>query len=1582
MDTTSEAGPSVSGVPPPPPLPYAATPNATSGGASTASSANPGTADQEDRTAGAEADAPDPTAMDVDLAEPQQEPPPAQPTQTTQAAQPPTPNYSTINADISVANVDITTWQSIFDEHGSIDARRFPGASGETKRHIHDDEDVHQQVQALLRTRTTNGSESDTFSVNASASPFSSTLAAPAVVAARPPLHERAVSMYSEHRYLSGLLSRERSVAGSTPSPELQQRAQQLVADVQDARAELIALWNDIKDLVKRILEVKEAQIESEQRERKLQADARKQKQLEVAQARKMVLQAEMLERLGEKMQRLPPEILMLIWVHSEIPMKFQLVCKRWYGLTQDASWRAEYLANRFAPYEVIFQAIARPKIFTVELFERLIKKGMPLPRYLVQELLVNKVGQPNFTHPLSSIDTTSPDFFGPEVPNHSISWRPAARWGAGISTRSLTAVLIEASKRFGNQLELYGRESDGALHGTWYKLARAGQRGEGFSMIGISLAGNATDRRMTEEMVKLYKEHDFIPYFTDLCDERASQASALSDILACVICHEPSIAKYVSRQGWRQKESTKLAMFAWLLKNNRSKLLKLLDLGLPEWSLPVTFAAREFLGIMPGRWQLSRRDVAISFPESRFNDFKLQRFSREQEWELLLELNKEHRLAFDLTALAEKFFRFSDAFGCNWTRYAFVRRLVQDLPDANVGKGTTLLEAVFFGLDMGQLDLTQAHELLKDRMHVTSEHMVYVLLCNWTRKAFALSYGELYVANFDEAGVLAKAMPDLMEQPYKGKLLDALFERVSTPERKEELRTIFLEALKTKAIRDLWRIDEDRALGKIDKNPGSDLSENTRTTIGQKWQFPDRRQSFSIKQYRIGFAPTGIPGFLPLGDITPADRCKYVQDREKKAAVLGKGNCAITASVAAAAVESMFKVKGKGKGKAKAKATLDSIDAYDPEAEDVSMSMMEDESMSTAAGEDDDALEPVLDGIAASVFRREIDYHAMVTPGDNDPVNLLLNFNENEDPMQVFKTRTLDGNDSRVDPFGRSYSVMASEMEIILSCRRQNFFGIRWSDGGDFWFKAWDHFQQDPAFVCMIFSHALLNGDQDWAKRCLRGGAKLTMDHFRMILRTGRQPPAWMIANLLEEAPDFAESDDSIIFNTIDPSSPIQIDEHPWYEPGIVKEYLTEKSKRAVKTGMAAAGASGSGSGSGTAEREHCAAAAADAVETVQTEQGQHATSSGKDLAIPISINTNVATGYRDEANTDHGGGPDNGNEPNSLPCSPTSSVSYGMVDPWMVMGDSESEDYEHLADDDIALLLNEVAYQRRMASESERCVRGSRTATTTSAATDPQFATLIGNRIKTLDEAEADRRALSTWKWQHAFQILSDEVSAEYTFKRAMAKEQKDEDGKVQRTRHSDFKKWCQKFNELYKSEHNLFRRNIMTQKRLIMGKEATGEGLSHLEEDAFSPAAALLELPGLLAEAREKDQSRYREPQTIVEACYRNRVAFQSRHPLHRQVVGGRYSRRRHSSHQAKNAIAREFINSYTGLPHSSSTLDKYDDPNDRDYTPPVSKHAKAQKPKRLRKKSTMDMHPTERGVSPPCSDCDYPNEEGEY
>lgn len=102
-------------------------------------------------------------------------------------------------------------------------------------------------------------------------------------------------------------------------------------------------------------------------------------------------------------------------WAFSRTSKHFNLVSK-------DTFFRSRWFLNRYHKYDVIFEAIACGKVFTVDLFERLLRGGGIVSRNLAQLLLVL------------------------HTPSHFTNQKFIS-WGAAISTKAYLAVLSEAIK-------------------------------------------------------------------------------------------------------------------------------------------------------------------------------------------------------------------------------------------------------------------------------------------------------------------------------------------------------------------------------------------------------------------------------------------------------------------------------------------------------------------------------------------------------------------------------------------------------------------------------------------------------------------------------------------------------------------------------------------------------------------------------------------------------------------------------------------------------------------------------------------------------------------------------------------------------------------------------------------------------------------------------------------------------------------------------------------------------------------------------------------------------------------------------
>lgn len=83
----------------------------------------------------------------------------------------------------------------------------------------------------------------------------------------------------------------------------------------------------------------------------------------------------------------MPNEVLQLIFTHLDGPASFSLVNQSFRSLSEDTLWRASWFKHYYAPYEVLFQAISLPLVFSDQLLESLLRLGAPLSRNLVQLL-------------------------------------------------------------------------------------------------------------------------------------------------------------------------------------------------------------------------------------------------------------------------------------------------------------------------------------------------------------------------------------------------------------------------------------------------------------------------------------------------------------------------------------------------------------------------------------------------------------------------------------------------------------------------------------------------------------------------------------------------------------------------------------------------------------------------------------------------------------------------------------------------------------------------------------------------------------------------------------------------------------------------------------------------------------------------------------------------------------------------------------------------------------------------------------------------------------------------------------------
>lgn len=124
------------------------------------------------------------------------------------------------------------------------------------------------------------------------------------------------------------------------------------------------------------------------------------------------------------------------IWTLLDEPASFAQTCKHLAGVSRDPSWRATWFMQHFTRYEVIFYAIARPKVFDSRLLDSLMARGATLSRHLVQLL--------HHLHDRTSLITHYP-----------------SRWGSRLSFSTYVAVLEKARRIYGDAVSFHASDVD-----------------------------------------------------------------------------------------------------------------------------------------------------------------------------------------------------------------------------------------------------------------------------------------------------------------------------------------------------------------------------------------------------------------------------------------------------------------------------------------------------------------------------------------------------------------------------------------------------------------------------------------------------------------------------------------------------------------------------------------------------------------------------------------------------------------------------------------------------------------------------------------------------------------------------------------------------------------------------------------------------------------------------------------------------------------------------------------------------------------------------------------------------------------
>ncbi|KAI0260220.1 hypothetical protein BC834DRAFT_1012888 [Gloeopeniophorella convolvens] len=84
-------------------------------------------------------------------------------------------------------------------------------------------------------------------------------------------------------------------------------------------------------------------------------------------------------------MDRLPDEVLQIIFDEVDNPASLVVVCKRFHEFSQDPYVRAHYFLSRYGPVQALYWALGRGKLISEQVLDVLLSSGAHLSRYFVQ---------------------------------------------------------------------------------------------------------------------------------------------------------------------------------------------------------------------------------------------------------------------------------------------------------------------------------------------------------------------------------------------------------------------------------------------------------------------------------------------------------------------------------------------------------------------------------------------------------------------------------------------------------------------------------------------------------------------------------------------------------------------------------------------------------------------------------------------------------------------------------------------------------------------------------------------------------------------------------------------------------------------------------------------------------------------------------------------------------------------------------------------------------------------------------------------------------------------------------------------
>ncbi|PWN52291.1 hypothetical protein IE53DRAFT_8153 [Violaceomyces palustris] len=353
-----------------------------------------------------------------------------------------------------------------------------------------------------------------------------------------------------------------------------------------------------------------------------------------------------------------------------------------------------------------------------------LLKGGAKLSRALVQSLICNRM----------------------QVESMDYVFDIAGTWGSNIPMSSMAAILQEACRLYGDNIQLVYDEMDQVKFEDW------------ISFPDSMYADN--------EIEELFTKANFLPL---------PHSSCIYNDMAKAISKWPKIFSLAKANGWILEDEDRDEVFRCILKNVGQDPQEIAEnaKGLskdPDLWISKTVASEVIKRMFEHPVGLTSHSNSVSSPNELVST----------PYKALLLLDRRGDLRFPLEEVVKDTL-IPLGFQLNHDFKAQVLfRLSEDFPIINAMAGWPMVGSVFSLDSKGNgLSMDEIHERLKN-IEVKEDYILKALVKNSAQKATPLLYARKYLGGFDEKRFLEeRLLPQLIEQPYKGKLLLSLNKEV-----------------------------------------------------------------------------------------------------------------------------------------------------------------------------------------------------------------------------------------------------------------------------------------------------------------------------------------------------------------------------------------------------------------------------------------------------------------------------------------------------------------------------------------------------------------------------------------------------------------------------------------------------------------------------------------------------------------------------------------------------------------------------------------------------------------------------------